>query len=107
MDSNPKSEREAYIERLEDKLRKAGRAQRFLGHEDGALLTDYLTEQINSIVKSIGGKKYINDHEGYVFETGQLYLAQKLLGFLNTEANTNTEIINNQITEAKQDGGLS
>jgi hypothetical protein len=99
-----KSERQQYIDKLESKLRKAGRARRFLDHEDGALITDYVTEQINAIVKSIGGKKYINDHEGYVFETGQLYFAQKLLGFINSEANTNVDTINQQIKEAVEDG---
>lgn len=97
------SEREAYIQNLEDKLRKAGRARRFLDDENGSLVTDYLTEQINIILKRIGGKTYMSDQQGYVYELGALHLAQKILNMLNSEATINTDALKEKIKEAKSE----
>lgn len=98
------TEREKYIANLEEKLRRAGKARRFLDNEDGTIVTEYLTDQINSIVKSIGGSKYVNDHQGYVYELGQLFMAQKILNMLNGNASTDVESIGNSLEEARNDG---
>lgn len=98
------TEREKYVAALEEKLRKAGKAKRFVGSEDGALITEYITDQINGIVKSIGGTKYLNDHQGYVYELGQMFRAQKILNMLNGNANVDVESINNSLEEARNDG---
>jgi hypothetical protein len=98
------TEREKYIANLEDKLRRAGKAKRFTSGEDGELVTDYLITQINGIVKNIGGTKYINDHQAYVYELGQMFMAQKILNMLDANANTDTETINNSLEEARNDG---
>lgn len=103
-DSNePKTERQKYIENLEHKLQKAGKAQRFKQSEDGGIITDYLTQQINAIVKNIGGTKYINDHNSYIYDVGQMAMAQKLLTMLNNEASQDTEDMANRLKEAKTD----
>lgn len=107
MDQNPNTEpteREKYIANLEDKLRKAGRAQRFTKSEDGGVVTEYLEAQINAIVKNIGGTKYINDHSLYVYDTGQLAMAQKLYNMLLGEAATDTADLNAKLEAAKNDG---
>lgn len=97
------SERDRYVQQLEEKLKKAGKARRFLDSEDGGVITDYLTQRINAIVQQIGGTKYINDHEGYVFSTGKLAMARELLVMLNKEASTDTEGIKTKIQETKTD----
>ncbi|HRF70006.1 MAG TPA: hypothetical protein PKV66_01100 [Candidatus Pelethenecus sp.] len=98
------TEREKYVAALEEKLRKAGKAKRFVGSEDGEIITDYLITQINGIVKNIGGTKYLNDHQAYVYELGQMFMAQKILNMLDANANTDTETINNSLEEARNDG---
>ena len=95
------TEREKYISDLEAKLSKAGKAGRFVGSEDGAIVTEFLQAQINSLVKTIGGKTYLNDHNGYVYDTGQLAMAQKLLNIIN--ATVDVEDINNRLKEAQND----
>lgn len=98
------TEREKYVAQLEEKLKKAGKAKRFIDSEDGALITEYLTDQINGIVKNIGGTKYLNDHQGYVYDVGQMFMAQKILNMLNSNANIDVEQINNSLEEARNDG---
>ena len=106
MDSNIDipNERIKYIEGLQKKLQKAGKARRFMEGEDGAIITKFLTEQINAIVKNIGGKTYLNDINSTNYDRGQLAMAQKLLTILNSEANRNTSKINEQLQAAKNDG---
>lgn len=99
----PKTERDKYIENLESKLRKAGKAQRFKQSEDGGIITDYLTTQINAIVKNIGGTKYLNDHQGYIYDVGQMAMAQKILTMLNGEASTDTQDLKTKLNDAKTD----
>lgn len=99
-----KTEREKYIENLEAKLSKAGKAQRFKQSEDGGIITDYLVQQINAIVKNIGGTKYINDHNSYIYDVGQMAMAQKLLTMLNGEASQDTEAMAGRLKEARTDG---
>lgn len=101
---NEQTERDKYIESLEGKIRKAGRAQRFQQSEDGGIITDYLVQQINAIIKNIGGTKYINDHNTYIYDIGQMAMAQKLLTMLNREASQDTEDLANRLKEAKTDG---
>jgi hypothetical protein len=96
------SEREKYIAALEAKLQQAGKAKRFVDSEDGAIVTEYLQAQINNLIKVIGGKTYINDHNAYVYDTGQLAMAQKLLNTINSTVDV--EDINNRLTEARNDG---
>lgn len=96
------TEREKYIAGLEAKLRKAGKAKRFIGSEDGTIVTEYLQEQINSLIKVIGGKAYIDNHNAYVYDTGQLAMAQKLLNVINSTVDIDD--INNKLEEARNDG---
>ena len=98
------TERELYIQNLEDKIRKAGRARRFLADENGGLVTEYMTNEINIILKRIGGKTFMTDQQGYVYELGALHLAQKILNMLNSEANTNTDSLKEKLEEAKLEG---
>lgn len=99
----PLTEREQYIKSIEDKIRKAGRARRFLADENGALVTEYLVNEINTILKRVGGKTYLSDQQGYVYELGALHLAQKMLNMLNGAASTDTETLEKKLTEAKSD----
>jgi len=101
MDSEPKSEREVYIENLQKKISNAVKKNRFNETDEGKMFREIITEQINLIVKNIGGRKYINDHNSYVFDTGQMFMAQKLLNLLNPEDTTqDTE----KLKAAKSDG---
>lgn len=97
------SERERYINNLESKLRKAGKARRFQDSEDGSIVTEYLTDQINSIIKEIGGTKYLDDFNGYQYKIGQLHMAQKLLNMLNNESNTEVKEIRERLDSARAD----
>lgn len=104
METNSKpTERDKYVQQLEEKIRKAGKAKRFMKSEDGSLITDYLTQKINSLVQQIGGTKFINDHEGYVHATGKLVMARELLVMLNKEASTDTDTMVDKVQEAKAD----
>lgn len=97
------TEREIYIQNIENKIRKAGRAKRFLADENGGLVTEYLTNEINIILKRIGGKTFMADQQGYVYELGALHLAQKILNMLNGEANTDTDTLKAKLDEAKSE----
>lgn len=99
----PKTEREKYIEGLEAKLRKAGKAKRFSGSEDGTIVTDFLTEQINSLVKNLGGTKYLDDPNRANYDRGQLAMAQKILTTINAEATTDTADLQEKLKAAKTD----
>lgn len=102
MDNEP-TERDRYVANLEAKLKKAGRARRFLEHEDGALITEYCTTQINSLLKQIGGKALLDKPSEYAYAVGQLQAYQKLLTMLNSEANTNTAEVKSQLQAAQTD----
>lgn len=99
---NNLTERELYIKGLEAKISKAGRAKQFIGSEAGALITELLQEEINAIVKRIGGRKYLDDQKGYAYELGGLHLAQRILNVLNNEARTDTEPLKEKLKEAKE-----
>lgn len=97
------TEREIYIQSIEDKIRKAGRAKKFLADENGGLVTEYLTNEINIILKRIGGTKFVTDQQGYVYELGALHLAQKILNMLNGEANMDVDALKSKLEEANSD----
>ena len=97
------SERDKYVKNLEEKIRKAGKAKRFLDNEDGSIVTEFLQQEINTLVKDIGGTKYLNDHQGYVYKLGQLNLAQKLLNMLNSNAAVDTMPLAERVKETKEE----
>lgn len=97
------TERDKYIEGLEEKLRKAGRAKRFLDNEDGGLITEWATGQVNRLMKQIAGKALLDKPQEYAYAVGELNSYQKLLTMLNSEASADVEDINSRIKEAKND----
>jgi hypothetical protein len=102
--SEPKTDREKYIENLETKLQKAGKARRFLEQEDGSIVTDWLTQQINVLLKQIAGKAMLDKPSEYAYTVGQLHGYQKLLTMLNSEANTDGKDLQEKLEAAKTDG---
>lgn len=106
-DSNtptPPTEREKYVANLQSKLEKAGKAGRFKESEDGSILTDFLTDQINGFVKNLGGTKYLSDNDLANYDRGQLAMAQKMLTMLNGAAAIDTTEIKGQLEAAQNDG---
>lgn len=99
----PPTEREKYIAGIEDKLRKAGKAKRFMEGEDGSLVTDWLREQVNGFVKNLGGTKYLDNNNLANYDRGQLAMAQKLLTMLNGHVNANTGELKELLDAAKSD----
>lgn len=102
-DGQPQTEREKYIANLEGRIRKAAKAKRFKESEDGGLVTEFLTDQVNGLIKTLGGTKYINDHNMSNYDRGQLAMAQKILTMLNSEAATDTTDMQQKIDLAKTD----
>lgn len=103
-DNNPPTERDKYIDTLKKKLEKAGKAKRFVGSEDGAIITEFLTEQINGFVKTLGGTKYLNDNNQANYDRGQLAMAQKILTMLNNEASADASDLQEKLKAAQTDG---
>lgn len=101
MDSE-QTEREKYIENLQKEISRKVVTKRFKESDEGKMIQDWAVQQINSLVQNIGGKKYINDHSSYVFDTGQMFMAQKLMTMLN--ANTDTTEDAEKLKAAKSDG---
>lgn len=104
VETNEKSEREVYIETLQKKIAKATTAKRFNESDEGKLIREWAAEQINLVIKQLGGKKFINDHNGYIYATGELSMAQKLLAMLDSEANKDTGEMTVRLKEARTDG---
>jgi hypothetical protein len=97
------TEREKYEQALEEKLRKAGKAKRFLSDEDGSIVTEWLTTQINATLKEVAGKGLLDKPTEYAYKVGNLHAYQKLLTMLNAEASTNTAEIKDKLNESKSD----
>jgi hypothetical protein len=105
MDNKPeKSEREVYIESLQKKIAKAATAKRFNESDEGKLIREWAAEQMNTVMKQLAGKKFIDDHNGYIYATGEFAMAQKLLTMLDSEASKNTGEMAEQLKEARADG---
>lgn len=104
MDSEPKTDRDLYIEKLQNKLQKAGKAGRFLKGEDGSIVTEFAQEQINGLLKLIAGKSLLDKPTEYSYSVGQLHAYQKLLQSINSDAGTNTQELKNNLEAARNDG---
>lgn len=100
---NEKTERQKYIEDLQGKIAKAVTAKRFNESEEGKLIREWASEQINSVVKELGGKKFLNDHNAYIYATGELAMARKLLVMLDREASKDTSELTASLRAAKTD----
>lgn len=99
-----KTEREKYIEALQTKIAKATTAKRFNESEEGKMIREWAAEQINLVIKQLAGKKFINDHNGYIYATGELGMAQKLLIMLDSTASQDTGELAVKLQEARIDG---
>jgi hypothetical protein len=107
MDKNPSTEpteRDKYITNLEAKLKKAGKARRFLDHEDGSIVTEWVQEQINVLLKQVAGKGLLDKPSEYAYTVGQLHGYQKLLTMLNSEASTDGKELQAKLEAARTDG---
>lgn len=103
-ETTEKSEREKYIEGLQTKIAKAVSAKRFNDSEEGKLIREWAAEQMNTVMKQLAGKKFINDHNGYIYATGEFAMAQKLLTMLDSEASKDTGTLAESLKAAKSDG---
>ncbi len=101
---NEPNERQEYIEALQNKIRKATAAKQFNDSDEGKMIREWAAEQINVVIKQLAGKKFINDHNGYIYATGELAMAQKLLTMLDAEASKDTTVMGEQLKAAKSDG---
>jgi hypothetical protein len=100
-EAKEQTEREKYIEGLQQKISKAVAAKRFNDSDEGKLIREWAVEQINGVLKQLAGKKFINDHNGYIYATGELAMAQKLLTMLDAEASRNTKEMAENLKAAK------
>ncbi len=102
-DTNEPTERDRYVEALENKLRKAGKARRFLEGEDGSVVIEWATSQINALSKIVLGKQNLDNATENAYNIGQIHALQKLLHTINSDAKTDGAEIQAQIKAAKQD----
>lgn len=105
IEDEAKTEREQYIEQLEGKVRKAVLAKRFNESEEGKMLRDWAASQVNGVIKQLAGSKFINDHNAYVYATGELSAYQKMVTMLDSEASRNVGEMTEQLKAAKSDNG--
>jgi hypothetical protein len=101
--SEPKTERDKFIENLEDKLRKAGKAGRFSESEDGSFLRDFCTEQINAYMKIVGGTTNLENPVKNAYNVGQLHAFKKLVNIMDGAASEDTTVMRDQLEAAKND----
>lgn len=103
-ENTEKTEREKYVEDLQGKIAKAVTAKRFNESDEGKLIRTWASEQINAVVRELGGKKFLNDHNAYVYATGELAMARKLLAMLDYESSKDIGELTASLKAAKTDG---
>lgn len=97
----PPTERDKYIAGLEAKITKIGRAKAFKESDTGKLILELLQEESNAVLKRVAGKTYVKDHDGYIYDLGQLHMATKLITMIGTNASADVETEKAKLDAAK------
>jgi hypothetical protein len=80
-----KTEREKYIERLENELSKAAKAQAFINSESGKYVLDYISELVSQLTNNIINKR--RTHEEYIEIRAKIDILRKLKQVLEVQSN--------------------
>jgi len=83
--SEEKTGRKAYIDKLENDLRKASLAKRFTDSEDGKYLLEYIGELISSLTNKVLNTR--RTEEEYIETRAQIEILRKLRQVLDVQSN--------------------
>lgn len=80
-----KTERQKYIEKLQDELSKAAKSQAFINSESGKYVIDYITELISQITNNLISKT--RTHEEYIEMRAKIDILRRLKQVLEVQSN--------------------
>lgn len=102
MKDEVKTERQKYIDRLQNDLSKAAKAQEFVNSESGKYVIDYITEIVSSLTNNLINKQ--RTHEEYIEIRAKIDILRKLKQVLEVQSNSKViEDLNSQLELAQSE----
>ena len=79
------TERQKYIERLQNDLSKAAKAQAFISSESGKYVIDYISELVSQLTNNLISTR--RSHEEYIEMRAKIDVLRKLKQVLEVQSN--------------------